>query len=73
MSDAVCAVVVTHRRHDELSKSLEAVSAQTRTPDHLIVERYARVRQRFRRRAGDRGADMAGADNGDAFKHDWQT
>jgi rhamnopyranosyl-N-acetylglucosaminyl-diphospho-decaprenol beta-1,3/1,4-galactofuranosyltransferase len=37
MSDAVCAVVVTHRRPDELAKSLEAVSAQTRTPDHLIV------------------------------------
>ncbi len=37
MSDAVCAVVVTHRRHDELAKSLEAVSAQSRTPDHLIV------------------------------------
>jgi rhamnopyranosyl-N-acetylglucosaminyl-diphospho-decaprenol beta-1,3/1,4-galactofuranosyltransferase len=37
MSDAVCAVVVTHRRPDELAKSLEAVSAQTRTPDYLIV------------------------------------
>ena len=37
MSDAVCAVVVTHRRPDELAKSLEAVSAQTRAPDHLIV------------------------------------
>jgi rhamnopyranosyl-N-acetylglucosaminyl-diphospho-decaprenol beta-1,3/1,4-galactofuranosyltransferase len=37
MSDTVCAVVVTHRRPDELAKSLEAVSAQTRTPDHLIV------------------------------------
>ena len=36
-SPVVCAVVVTHRRPDELSKSLEAVSAQTRTPDHLIV------------------------------------
>jgi rhamnopyranosyl-N-acetylglucosaminyl-diphospho-decaprenol beta-1,3/1,4-galactofuranosyltransferase len=37
MSDAVCAVVVTHRRPDELAKSLEAVAAQTRVPDHLIV------------------------------------
>jgi rhamnopyranosyl-N-acetylglucosaminyl-diphospho-decaprenol beta-1,3/1,4-galactofuranosyltransferase len=33
----VCAVVVTHRRPDELAKSLEAVSAQTRAPDHLVV------------------------------------
>lgn len=33
----VCAVVVTHRRPDELAKSLEAVTAQTRAPDHLIV------------------------------------
>ncbi len=37
MSDAVCAVVVTHRRPDELAKSLEAVAAQTRAPDHLVV------------------------------------
>jgi rhamnopyranosyl-N-acetylglucosaminyl-diphospho-decaprenol beta-1,3/1,4-galactofuranosyltransferase len=37
MTDAVCAVVVTHRRPDELAKSLEAVSAQTRVPDHLVV------------------------------------
>ena len=37
MSDVVCAVVVTHRRPDELAKSLEAVTAQTRVPDHLIV------------------------------------
>ncbi|GAT08794.1 glycosyltransferase family 2 protein [Mycolicibacterium novocastrense] len=33
----ICAVVVTHRRPDELAKSLESVSAQTRAPDHLIV------------------------------------
>ncbi|KUH85913.1 galactofuranosyl transferase [Mycobacterium sp. GA-1999] len=33
----MCAVVVTHRRPDDLAKSLEAVSAQTRAPDHLIV------------------------------------
>ncbi len=37
MSESVCAVVVTHRRPDELAKSLDAVSAQTRAPDHLIV------------------------------------
>ena len=37
MTDSVCAVVVTHRRPDELAKSLEAVSAQTRAPDHLVV------------------------------------
>lgn len=33
----VCAVVVTHQRVDELAKSLETVTAQTRAPDHLIV------------------------------------
>jgi len=33
----LCAVVVTHRRPDELAKSLDAVSAQTRAPDHLVV------------------------------------
>jgi len=33
----VCAVVVTHRRHDELAMSLEKVTAQTRMIDHLIV------------------------------------
>src|SRR4029453_9912358 len=37
MPESVCAVVVTHRRPDELAKSLDAVSAQTRAPDHLIV------------------------------------
>lgn len=37
MSELVCAVVVTHRRVDELAKSVEAVAAQTRVPDHLIV------------------------------------
>lgn len=36
-SPVVCAVVVTHRRPDELAKSLEAVSAQSRAVDHLIV------------------------------------
>ncbi|WNG87313.1 glycosyltransferase family 2 protein [Mycobacterium sp. ITM-2016-00317] len=33
----VVAVVVTHRRPDELAKSLDAVCAQSRRPDHLIV------------------------------------
>lgn len=37
MSETVIAVVVTHRRPDELAKSLGAVSSQTRVPDHLIV------------------------------------
>jgi rhamnopyranosyl-N-acetylglucosaminyl-diphospho-decaprenol beta-1,3/1,4-galactofuranosyltransferase len=37
MNETVIAVVVTHRRHDELAKSLDALSAQTRLPDHLIV------------------------------------
>jgi rhamnopyranosyl-N-acetylglucosaminyl-diphospho-decaprenol beta-1,3/1,4-galactofuranosyltransferase len=33
----VCAVVVTHRRLDDLAKSLGALSTQTRMVDHLIV------------------------------------
>jgi rhamnopyranosyl-N-acetylglucosaminyl-diphospho-decaprenol beta-1,3/1,4-galactofuranosyltransferase len=37
MSDSVVAVVVTHRRPDELAKSLDVLSTQTRLPDHLIV------------------------------------
>ncbi|WP_319448499.1 MULTISPECIES: glycosyltransferase family 2 protein [unclassified Mycobacterium] len=37
MSETVCAVVVTHRRVDQLTKSLDAVSGQLRPPDHLIV------------------------------------
>lgn len=37
MSDFLVAVVVTHRRPDELAKSLDAVSSQSRRPDHLIV------------------------------------
>ncbi|OBK28272.1 galactofuranosyl transferase [Mycobacterium asiaticum] len=37
MSDAVIAVVVTHRRPEELSRSLESLSAQSRVPDKLIV------------------------------------
>jgi rhamnopyranosyl-N-acetylglucosaminyl-diphospho-decaprenol beta-1,3/1,4-galactofuranosyltransferase len=37
MTESVCAVVVTHRRPDELAKSLDEVCAQTRAPDHLVV------------------------------------
>src|SRR5271155_611341 len=33
----VCAVVVTHRRPDELVKSLDALSTQSRRLDQLIV------------------------------------
>lgn len=33
----VVAVVVTHRRRDLLVKSLDALTGQTRVPDHLIV------------------------------------
>ena len=32
----VCAVVVTHRRPDELAKSLDVLSTQSRLPDRLI-------------------------------------
>ncbi|MEY8013733.1 glycosyltransferase [Mycobacterium servetii] len=37
VTESVVAVVVTHRRPDELVKSLGALSTQTRLPDHLIV------------------------------------
>lgn len=37
MTESVYTVLVTHRRPDELAKSLAVVSAQTRAPDHLIV------------------------------------
>lgn len=37
MSETVFAVVVTHRRPDELAKSLGVLAGQTRLPDHLIV------------------------------------
>lgn len=37
MTDTVYAVVVTHRRVDQLAKSLGALTTQTRLPDHLIV------------------------------------
>jgi len=48
MTEKICAVVVTHRRPDELAKSLDAVSTQTRVPDHLVVvdnDDDARVRE----------------------------
>ena len=37
MTEQVCAVVVTHRRADELAKSLDVISTQSRMVDHLIV------------------------------------
>ncbi|MBX7448568.1 glycosyltransferase family 2 protein [Mycolicibacterium sp. 3033] len=37
MAESICAVVVTHRRPDELAKSLDVVASQSRRPDHLIV------------------------------------
>ncbi|BBY56058.1 glycosyltransferase family 2 protein [Mycobacterium koreense] len=37
MSETVFAVVVTHRRLEQLAQSLTTVCAQTRSPDHLIV------------------------------------
>src|SRR6201988_1050765 len=37
MSETVFAVVVTPRRPDELAKSLDVLSTQTRLPDHLIM------------------------------------
>jgi rhamnopyranosyl-N-acetylglucosaminyl-diphospho-decaprenol beta-1,3/1,4-galactofuranosyltransferase len=37
MSEKLVAVVVTHRRPDELTKSLDAVCTQSRPPDHLVV------------------------------------
>src|ERR1700753_712474 len=33
----ICGVVVTHRRPDELTKSLDVLSTQSRALDHLIV------------------------------------
>lgn len=33
----VCAVVVTHRRPEELATSLKVVTGQSRMIDHLIV------------------------------------
>ena len=37
MTEMVCAVVVTHRRPDDLAKSLDVVTTQSRMIDHLIV------------------------------------
>ena len=37
MADTVYAVVVTHRRPDELTKSLDVLATQSHTPDHIIV------------------------------------
>jgi rhamnopyranosyl-N-acetylglucosaminyl-diphospho-decaprenol beta-1,3/1,4-galactofuranosyltransferase len=37
MSDTVHAVVVTHRRLDQLAESLRALTTQSRLPEHLIV------------------------------------
>lgn len=37
MSQTVYAVVVTHRRVEQLTESLKALVAQTRAPDHVIV------------------------------------
>lgn len=37
MTDRVIAVVVTHRRVQALATSLELVTSQDRTPDHLVV------------------------------------
>lgn len=37
MTETVCTVVVTHRRPDELAKSLDVLSTQSHTIDHLIV------------------------------------
>src|SRR6478609_7116777 len=37
MTDTVFGVLVTHRRPDELTKSLDALTTQSRALDHLIV------------------------------------
>jgi rhamnopyranosyl-N-acetylglucosaminyl-diphospho-decaprenol beta-1,3/1,4-galactofuranosyltransferase len=37
VTESVHTVVVTHRRRDQLAKSLEALATQRRRPDHLIV------------------------------------
>ena len=37
MSDTVIAVLVTHRRPDELTKSLDALTTQSRALDHIVV------------------------------------
>ncbi|GFG53856.1 galactofuranosyl transferase [Mycolicibacterium agri] len=37
MTDSVCAVLVTHRRPDELTKSLGVLTTQSRALDHIVV------------------------------------
>jgi rhamnopyranosyl-N-acetylglucosaminyl-diphospho-decaprenol beta-1,3/1,4-galactofuranosyltransferase len=37
MTESVYAVLVTHRRLDELAKSLDVLTAQTHPPDHVVV------------------------------------
>ncbi len=37
MTETVVAVVVTHRRPDDLTKSLDVLTTQSRRPDHVIV------------------------------------
>lgn len=37
MTETVYAIVVTHRRPDLLAKSLDALCAQSRAPEHLVV------------------------------------
>ena len=37
MTETVFAVLVTHRRRDELAKSLDALTTQSRVLDHLIA------------------------------------
>lgn len=37
MTETIYAVVVTHRRRDELARSLGVLTSQTRPPDHVIV------------------------------------
>ncbi len=47
MTGMLCAVLVTHRRPDEVAKSLDALTAQSHPIDHLIVvdnDNDARVR-----------------------------
>jgi rhamnopyranosyl-N-acetylglucosaminyl-diphospho-decaprenol beta-1,3/1,4-galactofuranosyltransferase len=55
MSESVCAVVVTHRRPDELAKSLDVLVSQTRQPDHLIV-----VDNDFSNNSDERVRDLVG-------------
>ncbi|HJT90574.1 MAG TPA: galactofuranosyl transferase, partial [Mycobacterium sp.] len=36
MTESVYTVLVTHRRPDELTKSLHTLTTQSRTPDHIV-------------------------------------